>query len=313
MNRSLSIIIPNYNGEELLRTFMPSVFEAAKNYSGKWEIILVDDKSPDNSRTVLEELKNNNSHVKVIYNSINLGFAGTCNVGIHASAGEILFFLNSDVKLNADYFNYFNSYFDNPLTFAVTTKAFRLFDSTFLDGLKTGSWKRGMPKVYKDIDTDKQNTLTRPFYSFAVQGAYFFADAIKVKQLGGFDELLSPYIFEETDLSYRALKRGWKIAYEPLCISYHAVSATIKKKKKRKTQIIATKNKLLFIWKNIHSNKLLFSHFLFLGLRMMTINLIYTRAFIMALKNLNEIKGKRQVEKIESVVKDEVLFQEYNY
>lgn len=313
MYRSLSIIIPNYNGEELFKIFMPSVLEAANNYPGKWEIIIVDDQSTDNSREVLEELQINHPIIKVIYNEVNLGFAGTCNVGMNASTNEVLFFLNSDVKLNPDYFHHFNSYFENPKTFAVTTKAYKFSDSSFLDGLKTVSWNRGMPKVYKNIDTNNYPSIQPPYYSFAVQGAYFFADAHKMKQLQGFDELLSPYIFEETDLSYRALKRGWKIYYEPLCISFHAVGATIKKKKKRKTQIIATKNKLLFVWKNIHSKKLLLSHFIFLGLRILLLNRIYFQAFSLALRNLQEIKQKRLQEKNESVIRDEDLFKEYNF
>jgi GT2 family glycosyltransferase len=313
MQRSLSIIIPNYNGEELLKTFMPSVLHAAKNYKGVWEIVLVDDLSSDNSYPVLEELKSSNPQIKIVYNKVNLGFAGTCNAGIKAAKGEVLFFLNNDVRLNEDYFDHFNEYFNDSSTFAVTTKAYRLSDSSFLDGQKPGSWNRGMPKVYKNIDTDLSGTAKKPFLSFAVQGAYFFADAKKVNHLEGFDELLSPYIFEETDLSYRALKRGWKIFYEPACISYHAVSATIKKKKKKKTQIIATKNKLLFVWKNIHSTKLMVEHLLFLLLRLLTFNVTYASALKMALKNLSEIRKKREIEKKAACVDDLDLFRSYDF
>jgi len=315
MFRSLSIIIPNYNGEELLKTFMPSVLTAANNYKGSYEILIVDDVSPDSSRITLEELKYKHSHLKVIYHEKNKGFSGTCNTGMKASKGDILFFLNNDVKLNPDFFDHFNSYFDQSDTFAVTACAYTYSDSKPLDGLKPGYWKRGMPKVNQNIFKENLSTFKkdRPYLSFAVQGAYFFSDAKKTKELGGFDELFSPYIFEETDLSYRALKRGWKIYYEPLCIAYHAVSSTISKKSRKKTLAIATKNKLLFVWKNIHSSPMLVSHIFFLFLRLLTFNITYIRALKMAVKNLKEIREKRKTEKQAAVLSDQELFRFYSY
>lgn len=315
MFRSLSIIIPNYNGEELLKTFMPSVLMAANNYKGSYEIIIVDDVSPDGSRTILEEFKAKNSNLKVIYHETNKGFSGTCNTGMRAAKGEILFFLNNDVKLIPDFFDHFNSYFDLPDTFAVTACAYTYSDSKPLDGLKPGYWKRGMPKVNQNIFKEdlSKSKKQRPYLSFAVQGAYFFSEATKTIALGGFDELFSPYIFEETDLSYRALKRGWKIYFEPLCVAYHAVSSTISKKSRKKTLAIATKNKLIFVWKNIHSNYMLTSHIFFLFLRLLTFNITYIRGFRMAIKNLGEIREKREIEKQAAVLSDQELFRSFSY
>ena len=310
MYRSLSIIIPNYNGEQLLQTYMPSVLDASRNYKGEYEIIIIDDQSVDNSLNILTELQNKNPEIKVICNYVNLGFSGTCNAGIKIAKGDILFFLNTDVKLSKDFFHYFNNYFEYENTFAVTVCAHRLPNLQPLDGIKLGYWKRGMPKIYKNIFNEdlERLGLKKPYSSFSVQGAYFFADAKKTLLLGGFDELFSPYIFEETDLSYRALKRGWKIYYDPLSIAYHAESSTINRKKKKNTLAIATKNKLIFVWKNIHSKRLLISHFIFLGLRLLSLNLIYWKAFRMAIKDLDLIKEKRAIEKKEALHSDEVLF-----
>ncbi|HEX8545756.1 MAG TPA: glycosyltransferase [Cytophagaceae bacterium] len=310
--RSLSIIIPNYNGADLLRKFLPSVLSAVQQYQGNCEIIIVDDGSKDESRNVLAEFSSQypNQKIKAYFNTQNLGFAGTCNVGISHANGEILFFLNNDVELEEYYFNFFNDYFAQNHTFAVTTCGFTYEGRKDLDGIKTGRWKRGLSRVTGNIYNREIESkhLTRPYLSFSVQGAYFFADAKKVKELGGFDPLLSPYIYEETDLAYRALKRGWRIYYEPRCIGYHAVSSTLNKTPSFQKKVISHKNRMIFIWKNIHSRKLLLSHFFFLFIKLGCFNKAYWKAFRICLSNLDEIKAKRKVEKGVSVVRDTQLF-----
>jgi GT2 family glycosyltransferase len=179
-----------------------------------------------------------------------------------------------------------------------------------MDGAKFFEWKRGMPRIAKNIfEKDfEQKSFKKPFPTHAVQGAYFFAERKKLLQLNGFDELFSPYLFEESDLSYRALKRGWKIYFEPRSIAYHALSATISKKKKKHIKLISTKNKLIFVWKNIFSKKMLISHFCFISLRLVTFNLIYWKATILAYRNRHTVLEKRRIEVEESKVSDESIF-----
>ena len=310
--KSLSIIIPNYNGAELLNKFFPSVLSAAERYKGGWEIIIVDDCSKDESSEVLTNIRDAHPsrQIRIYYNTANLGFAGTCNVGIGQSSGEVLFFLNNDVELDPDYFNYFNSYFSLQNTFAVTTCGYTHVGRKELDGIKVGAWKRGLSRVTGNIFNSEiaKSTLAAPYLSFSVQGAYFFADSIKVKELGGFDELLSPYIYEETDLAYRALKRGWRIYYEPKCIGYHAVSSTLNRTPSFQKKVISHKNRIIFIWKNIHSAKLLASHFFFLFIKLICFNRAYWAAIKIVLSRLDEIKERREAEKRATVVTDTQLF-----
>ena len=77
-------------------------------------------------------------------------------------------------------------------------------------------------------------------------------DRNRYLELGGFDPLYHPLYYEEIDLSYRALKRGWEVRYEPESIAYHKVQSTITRQKKRR-QIgwISARNNYLFVWKNI--------------------------------------------------------------
>ena len=55
---NLGVVIPNYNGEELLRKNLPKVFEALASYKdGGVEIIVIDDSSADDSIDTLRKLK----------------------------------------------------------------------------------------------------------------------------------------------------------------------------------------------------------------------------------------------------------------
>ena len=114
--KSISVIIPNYNGIKLLEAYLPFAFEAVKNAGVDYEVIIVDDCSVYDS---VNFIRQNYPGVKLIVNSINRGFSFTCNTGIDAARYELIFFLNSDVKLSPDYFAHQWKYFSLPNTFGV--------------------------------------------------------------------------------------------------------------------------------------------------------------------------------------------------
>jgi GT2 family glycosyltransferase len=303
---ALSIIIPNYNGEELLTRFMPSVMRAVSNYQSPVEVIIIDDASKDESRGVMQQLATTYSRIKIFFNEKNKGFSGTCNVGIKEARYPVLFFLNNDVELEADYFSYFSSYFDNPDTFAVTTAGYYFNSRKPLDGIKQVFWQRGFLRVTQNIFNEQieESQAVAPFLSFCVQGAYFFADAAKVNALQGFDEMLSPYIWEETDLSFRGSRRGWLVYYEPRCIGYHCVNTSINKVSTPFTkQVNSHRNQLLFIWKNISSPYYRLTHGFFLLIKII-FNKAWRRAFTEAYQRIPEVMEKRRIEAREAVLTD---------
>lgn len=171
MQKNVSIIIPNYNGEKLIPKYLPSVIDALKNYLGKSEIIIVDDKSSDRS---IEEIKKFKS-VNIIPLESNSGFAHACNKGLFVAQHEVVLFLNNDVLLLKDFFHFFSDYFNDPAVFAVTVRSFRANDGRFLDGGKIGTWRYGSWHVSQNYDvTETENShLKKPYLSFSVQGRFF--------------------------------------------------------------------------------------------------------------------------------------------
>src|SRR3990167_11076711 len=95
---NLSIIIPNYNGESLLKKNLPKIFDNLNDQKEyKYEVIVVDDASTDSSISYLEKLVKEFENLRFFVNEKNLGFSSTINKGVSQSRGEVIILLNSDV------------------------------------------------------------------------------------------------------------------------------------------------------------------------------------------------------------------------
>jgi GT2 family glycosyltransferase len=92
----ISIIIVNYNGKSFLKNCLDSVLNQslAKN---KYEIIVVDNDSTDNSVTFIKRYY---PQVKLIESNENLGFAGGNNLGVQHALGKYIVLLNNDTRVD---------------------------------------------------------------------------------------------------------------------------------------------------------------------------------------------------------------------
>lgn len=218
--RSVSVVIPNYNGRKLLETYLPYTLAALQASQADYEVIIVDDCSKDES---VQYLKENYPQIKLLLNEANRGFSYSCNRGITAAEKELIFLLNSDVKLAADYFDPLWRYFDLPDTFGVTG---RIIDMEG-DGIQEAGRVPGFNglKIKTAYFYYPEN---RPddAYTFYLSGANALIDAQKLRQMGGFDEIFSPFYGEDLDLGIRAWRAGWQCYYEHDAVCRHQGSAS---------------------------------------------------------------------------------------
>ena len=89
-NALVSIIVPIYGTEKYLKKCVDSII---KQTYRKLEIILVNDGSPDNSYTIMQEYQRNDVRVKIVNNSENLGLFRARLEGARVSNGDYLMFL----------------------------------------------------------------------------------------------------------------------------------------------------------------------------------------------------------------------------
>lgn len=88
-----SIIIPAYNVQDTIKRTLDSVID--QNFND-YEIILIDDRSTDNSYNICKEYALNNKHINLYRAISNLGLGSVRNIGIKNAHGKYLMFLDSD-------------------------------------------------------------------------------------------------------------------------------------------------------------------------------------------------------------------------
>ncbi|MBI3282064.1 MAG: glycosyltransferase, partial [Acidobacteria bacterium] len=91
-----SIVIPNWNGRDLLASYLPSVIEAAAG-NPRNEIIVVDNGSTDGSVELLDQRF---PSVRVVRLPRNEGFGGGSNAGFLAARHDVVVLLNSDMRVD---------------------------------------------------------------------------------------------------------------------------------------------------------------------------------------------------------------------
>ena len=308
MKPEITLIITNWNGSKLLRECLPTVLEAVRfDHHHFYEVMVIDDCSTDNS---LEILAKEFPEVRVEKTPQNLGFQEANNYAVKLARSKIVMPMNNDIKLEPKALYYLAKHFDNKDTFAVSGKIFAFDQTTFLYGNRGGYFQKGHFHLYEKPPEDESQTL------FACGGA-FMVNRQKYLDLGGFDSMYHPLYYEEIDLSYRALKRGWKVHYEPQSIAYHKVQATITRQEKRgHISLISARNNYLFVWKNILDRsmtlKFLFYIPLFLLRDLFQLKSRFWIAFYMALKRLPRALKGRSIELSDVLYSDQETLSRIN-
>lgn len=95
---TISVIVPVYRVEKYIRRCVDSIL--AQSFRA-YELILVDDGSPDYSGAICDEYATRDPRIRVIHKE-NGGLSSARNVGIDAASGEYLFFMDSDDIIHPD-------------------------------------------------------------------------------------------------------------------------------------------------------------------------------------------------------------------
>jgi GT2 family glycosyltransferase len=258
MKKSVSVIIPTYNGKELLMKYLPKCEHALQKSSliSDYEIIIVDDCSNDDTLTFLNK---SYSHVIKLKNSSNSGFSKTINKGIRHSKMELALLLNNDIELPEDYFDKTIPFFnEQDHLFGISTEIRDIKGEKVLEGAKIALRKHGMLHYQDCLHKENCSTLY-------LCGGNALIDNQKLKELEGFNELFSPFYFEDFDLSLRAWRKGWTSLYTNQTFCKHCHSTTIfKENRKADVERVFLRNKILlnYLNNNTSNNIKMFSYLL---------------------------------------------------
>ncbi|MBK8506952.1 MAG: glycosyltransferase [Saprospiraceae bacterium] len=232
----LSIIIVNYNVKYFLRQLLQSIQASVTNF--RFEIIVVDNASSDGSVIFLEK---DFPHIKLIENTVNLGFSKANNVGIKCSKGEFILLLNPDTILQEDTLMKVIAYMDDHPD--VGALGCRMIDGS---GHFLPESKRGFPSprvaLFKSLGLSAMFPGSGYFNAYylghldefeinevdVLTGAFMLLSRKALQASGLLDEDFFMY-GEDIDLSYRIKKNDFKVIYYPLTTIIHFKGESTKK------------------------------------------------------------------------------------
>lgn len=244
--KSISVVLPNYNGQHLMELYIPSTIEALQFSQIDFEFIVVDDCSKDNSVAFIEKEYPN---IILLKNDLNSGFSKTCNKGISYASKDLVFLLNSDVKLTQKYFEQQLKYFEMPSTFGVMGRIMNFDGEKMEDTARVPYYKGAKFKADKFFYLEDDQKC----FTCYLSGANALIDRRKINFLNGLNEIYTPFYFEDFDLGLRAWKMGWHLYYNHESICYHEVSSSTNAiKNSNSVKIIYNRNS--FILQSIHLN-----------------------------------------------------------
>jgi len=286
----IAIIILNWNGLQDTMECLVSVF---KNNYPNYSVYIVDNHSKEDELSKLKEWIKKELHPEVspqgpnelngphgpiifLQNTRNLGFAGGNNTGIRQAlnkGADYIFTLNNDTETDRHFLSEAlntieKSKTQNPKSKIgiISTKMVNYYDRTILDNtghdlLSTGDTiPRGRNLKAKSLFESERRGLVpqsrgqkpKATPMGACAGAALYSGKM-LQDIGLFDsEFFLNY--EDSDLSLRAIARGWAVAYSPKSIIYHKINASIKKVKDSKYRIRSQRNQL---WAYLHNTPFL--------------------------------------------------------
>jgi GT2 family glycosyltransferase len=257
-----SVVILNWNGEKMLRQFLPTVF--AHTQSPDVEIVVADNGSTDGSVAYLQT-----QPVRLITLDQNYGFAQGYNLAIEQVNAEYVLLLNSDVEVTAGWLDNMLSYMDNhPQTMALQPKILSWHSKQEVDAGKAPTVRfehagaagglmdmlgypycRGRIMGHVEEDHGQYDTILPVFWA---TGACLLTRTRLYKDLGGLDAAFFAHQ-EEIDLCWRmhnhAQGQG-NIVCLPTSVVYHVGGGTLGYESPRKT-FLNFRNNLLMLHKNL--------------------------------------------------------------
>lgn len=215
----LSIIIVNYNTEDLLQACLVSISETVKNLT--YETVVVDNNSTDGSTDMVRHVF---PDTRLVCNTANLGFSRANNQGYRHSRGEYLLFLNSDTLVLEGsvlgMFDYLRRHTEVGIVGPKILDSSHRPTRSYMRFLDLKKLFLGSKRLWPFVDVEK-NRIHFPAYDYHstrpaewLSGACLMTKRNVFVEAGLFDERFFLYL-EDMDFCLQVTKLGYGIVYMP--------------------------------------------------------------------------------------------------
>lgn len=261
----ISIITINYNG--LKDTC--ELIDTLPLENDKLEVIVVDNASLQDEASIIEQRY---PRVTVVRSSKNLGFAGGNNLGIQASHGRYLFFINNDTIIETKNEEQRNNFLQPlierlessdkigmvcpKIRFSWGNHLIQYAGYTPLSSITMRNHSIG----FGEEDHGQYDTPHQTPYA---HGAAMLVKREVINRVGMMPECFFLY-YEELDWSMMIRRAGYEIWFDPSFTVYHKESQSTGQDSPLRTYYL-TRNRLLFVRRNIHQPERLLSYIYLIG------------------------------------------------
>jgi GT2 family glycosyltransferase len=214
---SISVIVPVWNGEALLRRLLRSL--AAQTLPAA-ELLAVDNGSEDGAPEAAR-----GAGARVIPMGRNAGFAAAVNRGIRDARGELVAVVNTDVELSPGYFATLAAAMAETGAWFATGKILAEGSDTRIDGAFDAVCRGGTAcRVGHGQADGPEFRERRSIWSAPWTAALFRAELFQ--RVGGLEESFESYL-EDVDFGLRCARLGLAGLYVPEAVAWHRGSASL--------------------------------------------------------------------------------------
>ena len=239
----VSIIIPNYNGEEYIRGCLDSLKEQDFD---DFEILVIDNCSTDKSAEIV---KNEYPEVTLKLLADNFGFSRAVNEGLKLSEAPYVILLNNDTRVDKGFVgSLYETVSADGKIFSASAKMLSMKDPGRIDG--AGDLYCALGWAFARGKGKSRNRYKKPCRIFASCGGASIYSRRILDEIGWFDEFHFAYL-EDVDIGYRARIMGYKNVYCPEAVVYHAGSAVSGSRYNDFKIRLSARNNMYIIMKNM--------------------------------------------------------------
>jgi GT2 family glycosyltransferase len=214
MSETVSVVVVNYNGIELIKACFESLCDMNTD-SSTLELIMVDNLSTDNSVNFIKERY---PKVKIVKNDVN-NFTKALNIGVENAIGEYIAFLNNDTVVDKEWINGLLKVIKHEERIGAVQSKILFFDRKTVN---SAGGEEIEDFYFRDIGFGEKDSGQ---YAKEMERKYISGGAVLysrqcLAEVGQFDEDYVMF-FEDIDYSIRCRDKGWKLFYSPSSIVYH--------------------------------------------------------------------------------------------
>lgn len=204
-NEFISIIVPAYNESRRILPTLDKIDEYLRDRYGRFEIIVVNDGSKDNTAEVLSKVQKGNKILRVVGYEVNRGKGYAIRQGVHVTSGDVILISDADLSTPIEEVEKLFAYYDHGYDIVIGSRALKESDIV----IRQPWWREFMGRTFNKV----VRTLIGIDFMDTQCGFKLFRGEVGRKL---FRKTIIDQFAYDVEILYLAKKEGFKIKEVPV-------------------------------------------------------------------------------------------------